>query len=60
MLLSSDFGESRVKTASKQAQLQDLPDITWHWKFAKQQSEKSLRTISVDSLIRQFEISAAD
>lgn len=27
-----DFGESRVQeAASKQAQLQDLPDITWHF-----------------------------
>jgi len=27
-----DFGESRVQeAASKQGQLQDLPDITWHF-----------------------------
>ncbi|MEH2059224.1 MAG: YggS family pyridoxal phosphate-dependent enzyme [Nostoc sp.] len=27
-----DFGESRIQeTASKQAELQDLPDITWHF-----------------------------
>jgi len=34
-----DFGESRVQeAASKQGQLQDLPDITWHFiEVCKQQ-----------------------
>jgi len=37
---SSDFGESRVQAASKQAPVQDLPDITWHFIGSLQQSEK--------------------
>jgi pyridoxal phosphate enzyme (YggS family) len=52
-----DFGESRVQEAEeKQAQLQDLPDITWHL-IGHLQSNKAQRAIelfdwihSIDSL----------
>lgn len=52
-----DFGESRIQeAASKQAELQDLPDITWHL-IGHLQSNKAARAIhqfqwihSVDSL----------
>ncbi|MEH1930152.1 YggS family pyridoxal phosphate-dependent enzyme [Nostoc sp.] len=52
-----DFGESRIQeAASKQAQLQDLPDITWHF-IGHLQSNKAKKAIeqfpwihSVDNL----------
>ncbi|MEH2167154.1 MAG: YggS family pyridoxal phosphate-dependent enzyme [Nostoc sp.] len=52
-----DFGESRIQeTASKQAELQDLPDITWHF-IGHLQSNKAKKAIehfpwihSVDNL----------
>lgn len=52
-----DFGESRIQeTAAKQAQLQDLPDITWHL-IGHLQSNKAQKALgqfhwihSVDSL----------
>lgn len=52
-----DFGESRVQeAASKQTQLQDLPDITWHF-IGKVQSNKARKVLeqfqwihSLDSL----------
>ncbi|MBN3924090.1 YggS family pyridoxal phosphate-dependent enzyme [Nostoc sp. NMS4] len=52
-----DFGESRVQeAASKQAELQDLPDITWHFighlqgNKAKKAIEQFLWIHSVDNL----------
>jgi len=52
-----------AKVASRSSQqtgsLQDLPDITHLLEVCSNKAKKSLRTISVDSLIRQFEISAA-
>lgn len=52
-----DFGESRIQqAASKQAQLQDLPDITWHF-IGSLQSNKAKKALeqfqwihSLDSL----------
>lgn len=52
-----DFGESRVQeAASKQAQLQDLPDITWHF-IGRLQTNKAKKALeefqwihSIDSL----------
>ena len=52
-----DFGESRVQeAASKQAELQDLPDITWHF-IGRLQSNKAKKALeqfqwihSLDSL----------
>lgn len=52
-----DFGESRIQeAASKQVQLQDLPDITWHF-IGRLQSNKAKKALeqfywihSVDSL----------
>jgi PLP dependent protein len=52
-----DFGENRIQeTASKQAQLEDLPDITWHL-IGNLQSNKAKKALqlfqwihSVDSL----------
>lgn len=52
-----DFGESRIQeAASKQAELQDLPDITWHFighlqgNKAKKAIEQFLWIHSVDNL----------
>jgi len=54
-----DF-ESRVQeAASKQGQLQDLPILLGTLLEVCKATKKSLRAISVDSPIRQFEISAA-
>lgn len=40
-----DFGESRVQeAASKQAQLQDLPDITWHF-IGRLQTNKAKKAL---------------
>jgi PLP dependent protein len=40
-----DFGESRIQeTASKQSELQDLPDITWHF-IGHLQSNKAKKAI---------------
>ena len=52
-----DFGESRIQeAASKQSELQDLPDITWHF-IGKVQSNKAKKVLeqfqwihSIDSL----------
>lgn len=52
-----DFGESRIQeAASKQAQMQDLPDITWHF-IGRLQSNKAKKALeqfqwihSLDSL----------
>ncbi|MHC5725656.1 MAG: YggS family pyridoxal phosphate-dependent enzyme [Nostoc sp.] len=50
-----DFGESRIQeAASKQAELQDLPDITWHF-IGHLQSNKAKKAIEQFSWIHSVD-----
>ncbi len=50
-----DFGESRVQeAASKQAQLQDLPDITWHF-IGSLQTNKAKKALELFQWIHSLD-----
>jgi PLP dependent protein len=50
-----DFGESRVQeAAAKQAQLQDLPDISWHL-IGHLQSNKALKALEIFQWIHSID-----
>ncbi len=50
-----DFGENRLQEAeAKHAQLQDLPDVTWHF-IGRLQSNKARRTIELFSWIHSVD-----